>query len=1095
MPRFKLGQSEDAPLVQTSRGLGGSRFTAPSELANRLARLQAAEETREQGIALQRAFQGGIPDEELSRVGLSRLSRPSPSLVQRGAGALFGVLDILDRPSQAILRGAGGLSGVGGDNPLSGFFGGLTGRGERIGFQDALGITPEFQTGGAGGGALNLVGTLATDPLNFLTFGASSAARRGLRTISGELGEDTAEQVARRGLDALNPEQLERLRKLPQFAEGRLDDLGREVQGGIKLSIPGQQRRTIVPGERLRAPLRSVGALDPVRPLVRRGSAREGVEAPLRARLRASGPVRLGREAFQTTGNLRGALGTGIEQRVLGSIGRARASIGSREEVIERVRGIMADANLDEATQDRILRASQGAGRLDAEGNVVRDAAGNIESETLGDVFADLATRGDDASRNAARAVEAVNDLQVNTRDLRLRPTGSTAVSRRFQAPEVAQFTDEAGERALATPSFGGLDNARVPRVFTDDARRAIKQDPALQRQLEELPPQDLHKLNEVAQERFAHTKVDQFFETDPAKIAQIQNVHAQRAIAEADFANELAEIVDPTTSNRLLYLGNEADAPIDYVETVISGKAVKVHPELKPVIDNVEASLFNPQVQGRVVQAFDDILSMWKGFATVPIWFGVGFHARNMQGNIYLNWLEGVKTSSYRQALDAQRVIERSVSRANKASILDDATLTARRETDMLGRPVREGLPEQRLRLQEAFDTRNRETFEEALRAEADGVLDEQTVQRILDARQQGVLNSGFFDSDLRGRDLIRSIRGSSRQEKAEFWRQQFTDPRNSVAIKQGSAIGGHVENNARLAHYFSKLDEGLTPLEAAESVKRTLFDYAELTLFEQQKLKRLVPFYTFMRKNTPIQLRNLMLEPRRFLTSRRLIEGISDTSESDHRALPDWALNDGQVPLPGFVGSFLAGGNAAVMGSLDLPTDAAFETIEPITQFAAWALPDALVPDEFQASRAEFFSGIVGLPGGGVTEGVKLFVEEATEVDLFTGAPLDRQGKRQIFERWTNLVPLFTKGRSLVEGILDIKRVDDPDAVDSGVTVMKAILGLNLTVVGPRRERGEMLRRLDELDQALRAARERGVDMPTITEMRSAGLIPDPG
>lgn len=659
-----------------------------------------------------------------------------------------------------------------------------------------------------------------------------------------------------------------------------------------------------------------------------------------------------------------------------------------------------------------------------------------------------------------------------------------------------ADGTSGAANESFSGPGLGIPDV--VPREMTIEGRRAVKGNPTLKAQAHAVPPKPINELNKQIRDEIPElSKVDEFFETDPMKIAQIQYIHNSRQLARRQYLDELETIVDPSVPGERLVMVNhggvseavlQGSGEVKRVKMVMDGQEVWVHPELKPVIQRMDDQFFNPEVQGKFVKAFDDILGMWKGLATVPIWFGVGFHARNMMGNVRLNAIEGVKPTAYREALSAQRIIEKAVQRAKKSSLMDDSAIQ-----DIIKGGGSDGV--KKSRLASAFDDGTRMDFEDALLEVAveEGV-DDELIGRILSARREGVLNSGFFDADLRGRDFIANLRGSDRQSIWEYIKAQLTNPRESIAIKQGAAIGGMVENNARLAHYFSKLDEGLTVTDATASVKRTLFDYSELTDFEKNVMKRIVPFYTFMRKNTPVQLASLMTTPRKFLTERRILEGIASTEQADDRAIPDWALDGGMVPLPGFMAHFLGGGNAAVMGALDLPTDAAFETIEPLMEFVAWVLPDAVIPEEFQASRKEFFSGIVGLPGGGVTEGVKLFLEEATETDLFTGAPLDNQGKRQLFERWSNAVPLFSKGRALLEGVFDVRRTDDPEYVDTVLTIVKNITGANLAAVGPRRERGEILSRIDELDRVLRRAREK-YDMPTITEMRAAGLLPDAG
>jgi len=50
-----------------------------------------------------------------------------------------------------------------------------------------------------------------------------------------------------------------------------------------------------------------------------------------------------------------------------------------------------------------------------------------------------------------------------------------------------------------------------------------------------------------------------------------------------------------------------------------------------------------------------------------------------------------------------------------------------------------------------------------------------------------------------------------------------------------------------------------------ASREVKGALFDYSDLSSFEQNVLKRFLPFYTWSRKNIPLQIKHLVLNPQR--------------------------------------------------------------------------------------------------------------------------------------------------------------------------------------------------------------------------------------
>jgi hypothetical protein len=59
--------------------------------------------------------------------------------------------------------------------------------------------------------------------------------------------------------------------------------------------------------------------------------------------------------------------------------------------------------------------------------------------------------------------------------------------------------------------------------------------------------------------------------------------------------------------------------------------------------------------------------------------------------------------------------------------------------------------------------------------------------------------------------------------------------------------------------------------PDEASAWVARHHFDYSDLTPIEQNVFRRIIPFYTFMARNTPLQVRNLAGRPGVFATEEK--------------------------------------------------------------------------------------------------------------------------------------------------------------------------------------------------------------------------------
>lgn len=81
------------------------------------------------------------------------------------------------------------------------------------------------------------------------------------------------------------------------------------------------------------------------------------------------------------------------------------------------------------------------------------------------------------------------------------------------------------------------------------------------------------------------------------------------------------------------------------------------------------------------------------------------------------------------------------------------------------------------------------------------------------------------------------------------------------------GGIVGKTLEDNSRLAHFVNKLESGMKADEAAVSVKKFLFDYNDISPFEKQIMKRVAPFYTWTRKNLPLQLEQVWKQPQKYV------------------------------------------------------------------------------------------------------------------------------------------------------------------------------------------------------------------------------------
>lgn len=155
----------------------------------------------------------------------------------------------------------------------------------------------------------------------------------------------------------------------------------------------------------------------------------------------------------------------------------------------------------------------------------------------------------------------------------------------------------------------------------------------------------------------------------------------------------------------------------------------------------------------------------------------------------------------------------------------------------------------------------------------------------------------SGFIDSEL-----------NIRTPKTDLSTTRFMD-----AIHSPSAFNAKLrdmsqvrEDFGRLVHYYHALNDEYTHLitkgvskdaawKGAEEaaifrVNKYKFDYSALTPFEQKIRAYGMPFYTYMRKATPVLVENLFMNPRYFAYINKLQKALAPSQDFTANNLPQW-------------------------------------------------------------------------------------------------------------------------------------------------------------------------------------------------------------
>lgn len=153
---------------------------------------------------------------------------------------------------------------------------------------------------------------------------------------------------------------------------------------------------------------------------------------------------------------------------------------------------------------------------------------------------------------------------------------------------------------------------------------------------------------------------------------------------------------------------------------------------------------------------------------------------------------------------------------------------------------------------------------------------------QVLSEANKAGILNVGQYFGDIE--DYFKT---ELKEGIGKYYKKGLRPP-----VAWGLKVGNRLENNAKLAMFIRRLEEGYSIPDAAMEVKKYLFDYSDLTVSERDVLRRVFPFYSWTRKNVPLQLEALVTHPARLMTvakAKNVMESNYD-GVPDERLLPDY-------------------------------------------------------------------------------------------------------------------------------------------------------------------------------------------------------------
>ena len=222
-----------------------------------------------------------------------------------------------------------------------------------------------------------------------------------------------------------------------------------------------------------------------------------------------------------------------------------------------------------------------------------------------------------------------------------------------------------------------------------------------------------------------------------------------------------------------------------------------------------------------------------------------------------------------------------------------------------------------------------------------------------------------------------------------------------------------GAVDDGYRLAHFLMMLDDGMDGFSAAQRTRRAMLNFGDMTAFERNWIRPLVPFYAWTRASLPNMLMRTIRDPQHITAVPKLVTALEEAMVGEDRVprwqRPGWlnetmAIQTGTDPATAFLlGTLLpqegvaqfTGGIGGALGQLGVPTGFdGKDMIDSLNWLYAQAGPAVKVPTELAFARESFSGREIGTTAGDGDISLNDYLLGQVRALRETGIGLDKQG-----------------------------------------------------------------------------------------------------
>lgn len=399
------------------------------------------------------------------------------------------------------------------------------------------------------------------------------------------------------------------------------------------------------------------------------------------------------------------------------------------------------------------------------------------------------------------------------------------------------------------------------------------------------------------------------------------------------------------------------------------AGKELYFHPTVAQAVNDMLKVMSDDPSSHLIAQSYDKLTNLWKASVTSIF---PSFHGRNAISNVFQHMMDiGYESLNPTNHIIASRLILYESQIDKLALKIGEGDHTATRElidlqkkiilTDKRGHSWTVGELVQ-------VAKNNIVAFNPNIIGQIDTLRSSRETLDMIQEHLFPQLNKYGMPVNAIKKGLNPKVAGY--QVHLNPFSQKFTP------FQAGRTVGNTIESQARLVDFIANLRKTGDVEQSAMQTKQFLFDYQNLTPFERNVVRRLIPFYTYSRKNIELQVKTLLTKPGRIELTRNAIQSIGDTwgqgnlSDEERALLPKFMQDalDLVIKRNGdnlsllttlgtpfeqpyqFLGNLMGASNPIIKGPLEAVTGYSFFNGRPLsevtnaTAFSAPSMPQVI-------------------------------------------------------------------------------------------------------------------------------------------------------